>query len=578
MNRYVDAETSLAEELLRHADWTRRLARSLLGDPALAEDALHDTWLSARRSPPSPDRPLTPWLRTVLRNRVLNRLRGERRRRNRDWEAGDRAEATSPEDLLGRLQTQRLLVELLSELPDPYRQTVLLRYFEGLSSAEIAAQMELPAATVRGRLKTALAELRERLERRCGGRRAWMAAIERLAQGEESDAPPRIARTLEGPVTWPLVLLLAAAATVTIGLARWRSTPIDPAGSASAGEIARPMLVTSRPPSFEGATGTERPDQEPPTGQPPAGSGAEGSSPLVPSTAIEELAISGTVTMVGPLPLLQGSDRGGDPACPADREDIVVNQEGRVANVVVRIRTGWNGQLVASREPAIIEQLRCRFHPRVLVVQPGQTIAIRNADDTLHEVQAWVGRTPLVSWSPSSAATAFELRAERPGDIIRLGCATHPSKTAHAVVSEGAHFAVTEADGRFTLAGVPRGKYRLEAWHERLGTRQLHVTVPSVAMGEANFEFGEVSRRATLSLASRDQCVIAVEGRSLVARVCQREGLKGAMKMMKAMVAVAKKEGLSFECDSCHRMDTDTDWTLLPDARRLFQELAARTP
>jgi hypothetical protein len=86
----------------------------------------------------------------------------------------------SPEERLAQLQTQRLLADLVESLAEPYRQAVRLRYFEGRSASEIAADTGVPASTVRGRLRTALAELREQVQRRCGGGRIWVIALEKL--------------------------------------------------------------------------------------------------------------------------------------------------------------------------------------------------------------------------------------------------------------------------------------------------------------------------------------------------------------------------------------------------------------
>jgi hypothetical protein len=50
-------------------------------------------------------------------------------------------------------------------------------------------------------------------------------------------------------------------------------------------------------------------------------------------------------------------------------------------------------------------------------------------------------------------------------------------------------FAVTSADGTFTLAGVPPGTYTVEAWHERFGTRSAEVTVGDRQAATVSFAF-----------------------------------------------------------------------------------------
>jgi RNA polymerase sigma factor (sigma-70 family) len=572
MQRSVGPNPSLARELLRHAEWTRRLARHLLADPTQAEDAVQDVWLAALRRPPRLDRPLAPWLRSVLHNRVLNRQRGDRRRQVRESGAPVASETASPEELLSRLQTQKLLVDLVCALAEPYRQAVVLRYFDGLSSSEIGSQLDLPAATVRGRLRTALAELREALARRSGGRQAWRIALARLAP--DRDGPPG-ERAAPAPVTGivasPGQLVAAALALATLAgaaaillVAPGRAAPEPARTLSSSASMPRMHAVAVEPPAPE----TEAPAPEQPLDAPDTA----GSPPSRLPAAVDD-AVRGTVRLVGPVPAAPASQPPDDPFCarfPAqEREDVVLGREGGLANVVVRIASGWSGSARPPAGAVTFEQRACRYQPRVLVAQVGQTVAVENADVVVHEVRARIGGAQVLARSQARGAPAAELRVERAGDVLRFGGDGHAAMVAYAVVSESPFFAVTDQDGRFRLEGVPPGRYRLEAWHERLGTRQVEVTVPSAAMRELRIDLGEDPPPPIAVLPGR--CAIAIEGKSPVALACQRDGIKEAKKVMKAMVAKAKKRGLRHGCDDCHR--NDTDWSLFADARRRFEEL-----
>ncbi len=172
------APTATLDELLAHQGWARRLARRLTADVAEADDLVQETWVAASRRPPASDRPLRPWLAVVLRNLWINRRAAARRREVRQRRFASDEAAASPEWLAERVEGQRLLAELVAALEEPYRQTLVLRYFEELSSAAIARRLGVPAGTVRWRLKVALDELRRRLDDRHGGRRAiWTAAL-----------------------------------------------------------------------------------------------------------------------------------------------------------------------------------------------------------------------------------------------------------------------------------------------------------------------------------------------------------------------------------------------------------------
>ncbi len=171
------------DELLANAGWMRPLARSLVRDPADAEDIVQDTWLEALRRPPRDPAAAEGWLGRVLRNFALRRYRAEGRRRAREVRAArQEPQEGAPDALLEKLEMHRLVAAEVVALGEPYRSTVLLRFFEERSAADIARIQGVPLDTVKTRLRRALAELRERLDRRHGGGgRAWRLALFPLA-------------------------------------------------------------------------------------------------------------------------------------------------------------------------------------------------------------------------------------------------------------------------------------------------------------------------------------------------------------------------------------------------------------
>ena len=176
--------------ILEHSLWVRRLAGTLVRDDARAEDLTQEAWVSVLRHPPAAELPVRPWLGQVVRNLARMSFRGERRRRGREEAVvyahppEPQVHTASPEELVERVQVQRTLAGLVVALAEPYRSTVLLRYYEGLSAAEIATRQAVPAGTVRWRLKKALEQLRTELDRSHGGdRHAWLPILAPLADG-----------------------------------------------------------------------------------------------------------------------------------------------------------------------------------------------------------------------------------------------------------------------------------------------------------------------------------------------------------------------------------------------------------
>jgi RNA polymerase sigma factor (sigma-70 family) len=179
--------------LLAQAGWLRRFARALVGDAAAAEDLAQETMLSALRRPaPGGGR---AWLATVARNLAVDRFRGHTRRQRREEavHAHDPSDGrvASPEELIGNAQIHRQVAEAIARLAEPFRQTVVLRFYEGLSSAEIARRLGEPEGTIRWRLKEALDRVRAGLDARYGGdRSAWRAALAPLLPTPRADTPP----------------------------------------------------------------------------------------------------------------------------------------------------------------------------------------------------------------------------------------------------------------------------------------------------------------------------------------------------------------------------------------------------
>jgi RNA polymerase sigma-70 factor (ECF subfamily) len=167
-HRVVD-DPATVEDLLAHSDWMRDLARRLLGDRDEADDVVQEAWVNALRLPPSRTDGLRPWIATVILNLVRSRARRDARARARDHLLGGADSAPAAEEQLCRRQTERLLAELVLALEEPYRGTILRRFHDGCTSAEIARKEGVAEGTVRWRLKYALDELRRGFSRHEGG-------------------------------------------------------------------------------------------------------------------------------------------------------------------------------------------------------------------------------------------------------------------------------------------------------------------------------------------------------------------------------------------------------------------------
>jgi RNA polymerase sigma factor (sigma-70 family) len=175
------SDEPLVESVLAEATWLRGLALCLARDHDEAEDLVQETWMAAMRASPEPRASLRPWLGQVLRNLRSHRLRGSSRRRAREVGAAllQQGEAVgSTECLLTRLELQRTVADMVRELDEPYRTTLLLRFFEDRTPVEIAQAQGVPGGTVRWRLNEGIRRLRIRLDEAHGGSRdSWRAML-----------------------------------------------------------------------------------------------------------------------------------------------------------------------------------------------------------------------------------------------------------------------------------------------------------------------------------------------------------------------------------------------------------------
>jgi RNA polymerase sigma-70 factor (ECF subfamily) len=205
------------EDLLQESRWLRRLARHLVADPAEADDVAQQTYLAALTSPPPVDREVRPWLTRVARNVIRSRYRTDRRRRRREKAAVELADVAAPDLLLEQVELQRLLAELVAELPEPYRAVIVLRFYRDCSAADIATAVLVPAATIRWRIQRGLELLRAGLDRRHGGRGDWRPALTAFARLPQRTAPASGTAAVGPLASIAPSLGLFAAAALAIG-------------------------------------------------------------------------------------------------------------------------------------------------------------------------------------------------------------------------------------------------------------------------------------------------------------------------------------------------------------------------
>lgn len=123
-----------------------------------------------------------------------------------------------------------------------------------------------------------------------------------------------------------------------------------------------------------------------------------------------------------------------------------------------------------------MDQRRLHFDPHVLVVPSGAVVEFMNSDQVLHNIFAPPLETEgfdLGTW-PRNETRRHTF--EEPGVYVLL-CAVHPDMEAFIVVVPTRHYALTDANGSFSIDGLAPGRYKLFAWHERCDPYESVVEV-----------------------------------------------------------------------------------------------------
>lgn len=226
-----------SDELPRATEWLRRLALRLAADEASADDLLQETWLAMRRA--GEDR---LELAAGFLGNLARRQRRSRARRAFHEHRAARGEALpSAQELASGLETQRALLDELEGLPSPSRELLLLRLQRGLSAAAIARARGVPASTIRDQLGRAEHLLRQRLDRRYGGRRGdWAPAFLLMARG----LPPLgLAATTLGALASMKLAVQTTAVALLLLLGAYLVLPRDAESPSTAGEGARSVAA-----------------------------------------------------------------------------------------------------------------------------------------------------------------------------------------------------------------------------------------------------------------------------------------------------------------------------------------------
>lgn len=200
--------------------------------------------------------------------------------------------------------------------------------------------------------------------------------------------------------------------------------------------------------------------------------------------------ITGTISFTGTAPVPGKLDTSNDAACGEATTTDVLVKEGKLQNVFVFVKSGLpEANFEVPTTEVELDQKGCMYVPRILGIQAGQPLKVINSDQTNHNVHP----IPKINreWNESQLKGQAPIikKFSKPETQIPVKCNMHSWMLAYVSVMSHPFYAVSAADGTFTLKGLPPGEYEIEAWHEKYGAKTMKVTVAEKADAKADFSF-----------------------------------------------------------------------------------------
>lgn len=497
----------------RHLRLVYGAARRQIFDPQSADDVTQAVFILLARKAGSVSNPglLSAWLMAATHYACCDARKAANRRRVHERKAAEMnpsGQGDEPDDETIRLLP--LLDGAMCQLRESDRAVVTLRFLEGRSMGEVGAAAGISESAAAKRVERALNKLRGMLG--CCGARVPLAGltVALMAAGEASagDVSRVTAATMSGTALAAArgllpgasasvsiakgagqIMAIAKAKTVAVvlsavvviaggggamvhyllGQGAGVRTVSDPA--VAAGPVASPAIQEAPAAPIEK-------NVTPPTVNPPS---------LPPKDLPASMAsINGRVKFEGPIPENIKIDMTGVAQCamqhrePVNQETVVIGKDRGLANVVVSIKREEGRDLPGgmASDPAVLDQVGCQYKPHVVAVMVGQPIVVKNGDAWLHNIHTLPEKNEAQNMAMPTINPGTKLKTPKEVEYFRVKCDVHPWMSAWVAVLDNPYFAVSDAEGKFSLPkGLPDGDYTLHAWHEKFGEQDAALTV-----------------------------------------------------------------------------------------------------
>jgi plastocyanin len=197
-------------------------------------------------------------------------------------------------------------------------------------------------------------------------------------------------------------------------------------------------------------------------------------------------SVSGQFTLDGDTPPRRILVRKGDPKAKDGRicaaadlpsDELVVDPKTQgIRHIFVYIRkvdkTTIHPKLKTSAQKNVVfDQKGCRFTPHTLMVRTDQSVLVKSGDNCAHNTHTYPIRNKADNFI-LNANNRIGLKFSYPiAEFLptTIKCDIHPWMKAYWLILDHPYMAITDAQGRFTVTGLPPGTYEFRCWHELVG-------------------------------------------------------------------------------------------------------------
>lgn len=214
--------------------------------------------------------------------------------------------------------------------------------------------------------------------------------------------------------------------------------------------------------------------------------------------------LAGVITFDGDVPSLPlihgaGAQVRDKEVCSAEAvpdESLVVNASTKgIQGIFVYLEKAPAGADITPAEPVTFDQKGCRFLPHALLARVKAPVMVLSDDSVAHNTHTFPKRNGQFNGSippndRKGTPVTYTIAEKEP---LEVKCDFHPWMRAFHLPLDHQFAAVTDADGKFALAGLPAGNHTFKVWHERTGLleRALKVTIKPGADNNLELKYGK---------------------------------------------------------------------------------------